>query len=332
MTHPKARFVFAVVLLVSLPAAAMAQRPGAAKEADFPKIAPDAAKDNLIRSVQPAYPPLAKAARIQGIVRVSIVINEQGDVKEANLISGHPMLAPAAIQAVRLWKYKPFQVKGKTSAIQTVLQISIPENLRQSDIDKEKAFQEAYWPNEREGRAALQKGDFATAQAKLELARGAAEGRGDEKWLELADVISMLGSVKAGQDQLEAAEQLYRQSLEIHLKHQRPDEAEVAGAQEDLAIVYYRQRQFEKAEPLLLQSVKTYEARFRDTDLPEPRAGYGRNIALGYLGLSQIALADGRMQESQDRCKQAVEYAEKWSKPSDKDIIFSRCPASSTNK
>jgi hypothetical protein len=44
MTHPKARFVFAVVLLVSLPAAAMAQRPGAAKEADFPKIAPDVPK------------------------------------------------------------------------------------------------------------------------------------------------------------------------------------------------------------------------------------------------------------------------------------------------
>ena len=238
------------------------------------------------------------------------------------------MLAPAVIEAVRKWKYKPFQIDGRSAAVRAEAQVSFPENLKQSDIDAERKFQEAYWPNVRESRAALQKGDFATAQARLGLARAAAEARGDDKWLELADVITLLGSVEVGQDRLDSAEQMYRQSLEIHLKHQRPDEAEVAGAQEDLATVYFRERQFEKAEPLLLQVVKTYEARLRETDLPDPQRGYGRNIALGYLGLSQIALADGRVQESQDRCKQAVDYAEKWSKPADKDIIFARCAAS----
>ncbi len=328
----RVRITFLLVFLLSLLAVAVAQNPSAAKQDELPSIPAETAKQNLIDFAQPVYPPLAKAARIMGIVRVSIVIDEHGNVKDVTLISGHPMLAPAAIDSIRKWKYKPFQIAGREAAVQTVVQVSIPENISQEDIDKERKFQDAYWPNEREGRVALQKGDFATAQAKLDLARAAAEDRGEDKWLELADVLSMLGSIKAAQDQLDAAEQLYKKSLEIHLKHQRPDEAEVAGAQEDLATVYYRSRQFEKAEPLLLQSVKSYEARLRDTDLPEPQAGYGRNIALGYLGLSQIALAAGRVQESQDRCKQAVEYAKKWAKPSDKDLIVSRCPASTTNK
>jgi outer membrane biosynthesis protein TonB len=61
--------------------------------------------------------PLAEAARIAGVVHTSIVINETGNVKNLTLISGH-MLAPSALQAIKKRKYKPFQVDGKTAAVQ----------------------------------------------------------------------------------------------------------------------------------------------------------------------------------------------------------------------
>lgn len=197
--------------------------------------------------------------------------------------------------------------------------------------DRDRKFQEEYWQNQRAGQTALEKGDLATAEAKFSLARKAAEDRGAEKWRESAGTLYYLGTVKKDQNDLDAAEQLYRQALDIRTKHQSPDDAEVAGAQEDLATVYYVSRQFEKAEPLLLQSMKIYEAKIQDTSLTKDWAGYGRNLAMETLALSQIALAKGREQESVDRCKEAVDYARKWGRPADKEMVFSRCPATSTN-
>ena len=225
-----------------------------------------------------------------------------------------------------------FQVDGKPTPVRTEAQVSIPENVNQADIDRERRFQEAYWPNERAGRDALKAGDLATAETKLLAARAAAEERQDEKWLELADVISMLGTVKLDRNDFDGAEQLYKESLALHEKHQRPDEAEVAGAQEQLGVLYLRAKQPQKAEPLLLQSVHSYEKRIQETSMPEPKAGYGRSLALGYFALSQIAASDGRTQELEDRCAQAVRYADVWSGASDKDVIDSQCGRSSENK
>ena len=295
-------------------------------------IPSDKAKLNLVTFVQPEYPPLAKAARIAGIVHVSIVIDETGSVGDIKLISGHPMLAPAAIEAIRQWRYKPFQIEGKPAIVRTEVEVSIPQNASQADIDQERKFQDAYWPNERAAREALSKHDLGTAEAKLLVARAAAEERGDQKWLELADVISLLGNIKMEQDDFDKAERLYKQSLEIHEKHQRPDEAEVAGAQQILGLLYLRTMQPAKAEPLFLKSVKSYEARIQETSMPEPKAGYGRSLALGYFALSQIAVTDGRAEEAQDRCREAVRYAEKWSSAADKDIISARCGTSSVRK
>ena len=58
----------------------------------------------LLQKVAPVYPPLARQARIQGSVILEVVINKSGDVESMQLISGHPLLAPAAIEAVKQWK------------------------------------------------------------------------------------------------------------------------------------------------------------------------------------------------------------------------------------
>ncbi len=60
-----------------------------------------------IKKVQPAYPPLAKAAKVAGAVQVQITINEAGEVTNAQALSGHPLLRQAAIDAARQWKFTP---------------------------------------------------------------------------------------------------------------------------------------------------------------------------------------------------------------------------------
>ena len=73
----------------------------------------------LIKKVQPNYPPLAKQARIQGQVVLQAEISKDGTIQNLQLISGHPMLAPAAIEAVKQWRYKPYLLNGEPVAVDT---------------------------------------------------------------------------------------------------------------------------------------------------------------------------------------------------------------------
>jgi protein TonB len=66
----------------------------------------------LVRKVIPEYPAMAKAARISGIVRLIGIIGKDGAIRNLQLVSGHPMLARAALEAVQQWIYKPTLLNG----------------------------------------------------------------------------------------------------------------------------------------------------------------------------------------------------------------------------
>lgn len=66
----------------------------------------------LLRKVIPEYPAMAKAARISGIVRLIGIIGKDGAIRNLQLVSGHPMLARAALEAVQQWLYKPTLLNG----------------------------------------------------------------------------------------------------------------------------------------------------------------------------------------------------------------------------
>jgi protein TonB len=69
-------------------------------------------------SVQPEYPVLARHAHVSGTVVVNAVIDEQGNVVGARAVSGHPVLIPAALNAVLQWKYEPTLLNGKPVAVE----------------------------------------------------------------------------------------------------------------------------------------------------------------------------------------------------------------------
>jgi periplasmic protein TonB len=77
----------------------------------------------LLRKVQPNYPPLARQARIQGSVLLQAEISKDGSIENLHLISGHPMLAPAAIEAVKQWKYRPYILNGEPVEVDTQITV-----------------------------------------------------------------------------------------------------------------------------------------------------------------------------------------------------------------
>jgi len=79
---------------------------------------------NLTHKVQPAYPPLARSARIQGVVELQAVIGKQGAIENLRVLTGHPMLVAAAVDAVRQWRYRPYILNNEPVEVETQITVN----------------------------------------------------------------------------------------------------------------------------------------------------------------------------------------------------------------
>jgi protein TonB len=79
---------------------------------------------NLIRKVQPAYPPLARSARIQGTVVLQALISKQGAIENLKVLAGHPMLVSAAVEAVSQWRYRPYVLNNEPVEVETEITVN----------------------------------------------------------------------------------------------------------------------------------------------------------------------------------------------------------------
>lgn len=87
------------------------------------RISQGVTKGLLIHRVEPTYPPLAKAARVQGEVVLTAIISTSGQIENLQLVSGHPMLVPEAIAAVKQWRYKPYLLNGQPVEVETTITV-----------------------------------------------------------------------------------------------------------------------------------------------------------------------------------------------------------------
>jgi len=77
----------------------------------------------LVKMVRPAYPESAKQAHIEGVVLLMCLIGADGSVKKLDVVKGHELLVPAAIEAVSQWKYEPVKINGKAVEADTSVRI-----------------------------------------------------------------------------------------------------------------------------------------------------------------------------------------------------------------
>src|ERR1043165_36425 len=79
----------------------------------------------VIHRVQPTYPPLARTARVQGSVVLAAIIGKDGTVQNLHVMSGHPLLTQAALDAVKQWRYKQYILNGEPVEVDTQITVNI---------------------------------------------------------------------------------------------------------------------------------------------------------------------------------------------------------------
>jgi len=87
------------------------------------RVAPGLQASRLIYAPRPEYPKLARQMRISGRVRLAALIGRDGTVQELRLISGHPLLVPPAMNAVKRWRYRPARQYGRPVEVFTTIDI-----------------------------------------------------------------------------------------------------------------------------------------------------------------------------------------------------------------
>lgn len=77
----------------------------------------------IINRIQPVYPPLARQTRISGTVRLHAIIGKDGTIQQLEVMSGHPLLQQAALDAVRQWRYQPTLLNGDPVEVDTTIDV-----------------------------------------------------------------------------------------------------------------------------------------------------------------------------------------------------------------
>ena len=78
----------------------------------------------VLHRVQPTYPPLARTARVQGSVILAAIIGKDGSIQNLHVISGHPLLTQAALDAVKQWRYRPYILNGEPVEVDTQVTVN----------------------------------------------------------------------------------------------------------------------------------------------------------------------------------------------------------------
>jgi periplasmic protein TonB len=88
-----------------------------------PIISSGVMEGRKLSGADPRYPAIAIAAHIQGMVMLAATISKTGAIENLRLVSGAPMLAPAAEEAVRTWRYRPYLLNGEPVEVETTVRV-----------------------------------------------------------------------------------------------------------------------------------------------------------------------------------------------------------------
>lgn len=263
------------------------------------RVPPSEAKTHVIQRVDPVTPPLAKAARIGGTVKLDLTISESGEVAAIKVISGHPMLVPSAVDTAKNWKYKPFENDGKPVQVITEVELNFPGGMSEG----ESAVRNKFFPVENECRSLVNKGQYSDAETKCREAVEISNQLPKEVVLERSGARSLLANSIFLQKRFEESIPIYEDALKLDQGYRKPDDADLASDYWNLGRAYAMIGQLDKADGLYATSVSTFEAAIQS--LPEMKENYTGRLKRSLTEYAQLKEAEKQHDKAAELRKKA---------------------------
>jgi TonB family protein len=223
--------VLALLVCASLSQGQTAPKPG--------EISSAVANEHLLKKVDPVYPPLAKATRVQGKVVLRATISQAGTVADVKVESGHPMLIPAALEAVKQWQYQPFLVDGHSAEISTTIEVPFSLGIPEGELKKEQEAADRYFKEEDKCRELVHSKQYGDAESSCRTAVELVENLPAERQNERRMAYEFLGHSLLFQKKFSDALIPYQKELAIAQASLKPYEAELGYAYHDMALALF---------------------------------------------------------------------------------------------
>lgn len=199
-------------------------------------VQPSSAEAHLARRVDPEYPQMARAARLQGSVVLRVTISPQGNVASIDAISGNPLFINAAVIAVREWHYRPFHHQGHPVAAQTIVRVPFSVGIPKTSYEEQERAAEAYFKTEDDCRKLVNTMQFAVAEPVCKHGIKLAEKLPPNRLMERATAYQQAGHAAFYRRNFSEALTLYQRELEISKTVTKPYEAELGYAYHHVAL------------------------------------------------------------------------------------------------
>jgi TonB family protein len=278
----------------------------AGAQTDTPKtVSIEEATAHITQRVEPTVPLLAKVAKIGGKVKVHIVISPSGEVSAATFVSGAPVLQKAATDAVKQWKFTPFQEGQTPIAVATDVELDFPGGMSES----EKSTRDKYFPAEEECRSLIEAGAYLDAEPKCRQAVEISNKLPKEVVPERSGALSLLANTIFLQGRFTEAVPLYEQALELDKGYFGRDDADLAIDFANLGRAYNAAGDLAKADEQYATAVSTFRAAIRK--LPAMGENYSRRLQKTLNEYAQVKEAEGQTEAASTLRQQASEIGTK---------------------
>lgn len=252
------------------------------------RLNPAEAEKLLLETSEPVYPAIARAAKVKGVLRVEVIISEQGAVSSAKVISGHPLLQNAALDAVKKRKYKAYMVGNKPVPIITIVYITFPFSTPTSTQGREHERQEQlatqYSEESSRCRNLVREQKWKEAEYPCWSATRIANQLSDDRALEKMGAYRRFGYVMIGQRRFEEALEYAKRALDAVQSKLTEKDGEIGQLYGDIAIAYHLLHDLGKAREFYRKAENSYHLAISDIgdEMLEERYRDSLKKILGY--------------------------------------------------
>jgi TonB family protein len=234
--------------------------------------------EHLARWAKPTYPALARATRLQGEVVILATISKSGVVGDLKVKSGHPLLAPAAMEAVLLWHFRPFLEDGKPEPVQALLKVQFPPGDAPGEFQASVDTVEQFYTTLEGCRDETRENNFIDAEALCKKAIDQAAALDEHHQLERMDACQQMGHVFFLQKKYAEALEQYQKELAIATASVEPWEVTLAAAHQHVANGLWATAKKEEARVEYEQAENTYEQSREHTDSAFLKNEYAKGL------------------------------------------------------
>lgn len=241
------------------------------------RISAGVAEANIVKKVDPAYPEMARIARIQGRVVLSAQISTEGKVISVRAVSGHPILIQSAIDAVHQWEYRPYLLDGQPVEVDTI--VEVPFSLRpKEEAARFEAALHDYRAKEEACRDLISRRAYAEAESVCatlpQLSEKLDPGLGEERVRAYRNIGIVFFVQSKFQDALEA----FQRELATAKAQLSSDHQDLAYAHADTARALEPTGSFEKAASHYKQAVEIMERNYKEQISDPLKRGYANQL------------------------------------------------------